>query len=56
MTLFEDAFEKVGELVRQFEEHEAEYLAPKYQETEVRTDFIDKFFSALGWDVRRQDS
>jgi predicted type IV restriction endonuclease len=54
LTPFDSAFEKVGELVRQFEEHEVEYLAPKYQETEVRTDFIDKFFTALGWDVRHE--
>ncbi|MDP4198937.1 MAG: TaqI-like C-terminal specificity domain-containing protein [Bacteroidota bacterium] len=54
LTPFEDAFLKVGELARQFEEHETEYLSPKYQESEVRTDFIDKFFSALGWDVRHE--
>ena len=51
---FDASFEKVSELVHLFAEHEAEYLSPKYQESEVRTDFIDKFFIALGWDVHHR--
>ncbi len=37
-----------------FREHEKAYLAPTYQESQVRQDFIDKYFTALGWDVSHQ--
>jgi adenine-specific DNA-methyltransferase len=37
--------------VADFKAQEAAYLAPGYQESQVRQDFIDKFFAALGWDV-----
>ncbi len=55
MTPFEAAYEQVAELVRKFREHDDQYLQPKYQESEARADFIDKFFSALGWDVRHTE-
>ncbi len=38
-------------LVADFAANEKQYLAPNYQEAEVRKDFIDKFLIALGWDV-----
>ena len=38
-------------MVARFKANEARYLSPSYQEAEVRKDFIDKFFIALGWDV-----
>jgi len=51
MANFEDAFNTVCELVRDFKENEDRYFSPQYQEAEVRRDFIDKFFESLGWDV-----
>jgi predicted type IV restriction endonuclease len=48
---FEESFEKISKLAATFQENEARYLSPNYQEVEVRKDFIDKFFIALGWDV-----
>lgn len=54
MTPFESAFEAVAKLVHHFETSEDYYLSNKYQESEVRTDYIDKFWTALGWDVRHQ--
>jgi adenine-specific DNA-methyltransferase len=48
---FDTAFTKVSELVELFRENEAHYLESKYQESEARKDFIDKFWIALGWDV-----
>lgn len=30
------------------------YLNPDYKEAQVRQEFIDPFFSALGWDVRNE--
>jgi len=51
MPNFENAFNTVCELVKDFKENEHRYLSPQYQEAEVRRDFIDKLFEALGWDV-----
>ncbi len=47
----EQAFEIVKQLVKDFQAQEAAYLSPTYREAQVRQDFIDKFFTALGWDV-----
>ena len=48
---FDDAFAAVQPLVVDFHANRSHYLSPTYQESEVRTDFINKFFTALGWDV-----
>jgi adenine-specific DNA-methyltransferase len=45
------AFEAVKQLVEDFKNNEKFYLSDKYQESQARQDFIDKFFAALGWDV-----
>jgi adenine-specific DNA-methyltransferase len=45
-----EAFDKIRQLVEDFKQQEAFYLSPAYQEIQVRQDFIDKFFPALGWD------
>jgi hypothetical protein len=45
-------FEKqLTALVDKFAKHHADYLRAEYSETEVRAEFIDQFFAALGWDV-----
>ncbi len=54
MARFDEAFERVQKLVREFEANEPYYLSANYQESEVRTDYIDKFWNALGWDVRHK--
>ncbi|MBU2447564.1 MAG: type I restriction enzyme HsdR N-terminal domain-containing protein [Bacteroidetes bacterium] len=46
-----EAHNKIKQLVKHFKEQEITYLSPGYQESQVRQDFIDKFFTALGWDV-----
>jgi len=51
MTPFDAAFREVQNLVATFQANERHYLSPAYQESEARKDFIDKFFTALGWDV-----
>ena len=48
---FEAAFEQIKKLVEDFKANEKYYLSKDYQEAEVRKDYIDKFFIALGWDV-----
>ncbi len=50
-TLFQAAFAQVQKLVADFKVNESAYLDPAYSEAQVRQDFIDKFFTALGWDV-----
>ncbi len=47
----EKALELIKQLVTDFKAQESAYLSPSYQESQVRQDFIDKFFTALGWDV-----
>ncbi len=51
MTNQESAFEQISILVKDFKENETKYLSPDYGEADVRTDFINKFLNALGWDV-----
>ncbi|RZK25830.1 MAG: endonuclease [Flavobacterium sp.] len=55
MSNFDAAFDKVIELVNDFEDNFNHYVRPDYSEAHVRLDFIDKFFIALGWDVRNDN-
>lgn len=41
----------ISKLVRRFNEQRDVYLSGSYNETQVRRDFIDPFFKALGWDI-----
>lgn len=45
------AFNTVANLVKDFKTNESKFLSPNYSEADVRKDFIDKFFDAMGWDV-----
>lgn len=51
---FESAFERVQKLAQDFDTGKDYYLSSSYQEPEVRKDFIDKLFIALGWDVNHE--
>ena len=42
---------EIADLVSRFEMHYDEYKQPHYKEADVRGEFIDPFFEALGWDV-----
>ncbi|KXA95217.1 hypothetical protein AKJ36_01250 [candidate division MSBL1 archaeon SCGC-AAA259I07] len=42
---------RVQELVQAYDQRKEEYRHEDYNESEVRADFIDPFFEALGWDV-----
>ena len=42
---------EIRRLVENFAEHRATYHRPGYNETQLRQDFLDPFFIALGWDV-----
>lgn len=45
------ALEKIKTLIERFEEQYPSYKKAEYNETLARKDFIDPFFSALGWDM-----
>jgi adenine-specific DNA-methyltransferase len=51
---FDDAFERVQRLVERFRANHQRYLLSDYNEAEVRKEFIDKFWIALGWDVNHE--
>ncbi len=42
---------KIIELMEKFERDQDIYRSSQYNETELRTEFINPFFEALGWDV-----
>ena len=42
---------KISERVRRYAMRFKEYTRPTYNETEVRVEFVNPFFKALGWDV-----
>ena len=43
---------QLTELTELFERNKKEYNTQAYDEANTRTDFIDKFFELLGWDIR----
>ncbi len=54
-SALEQARKKISRLAATFRANEGRYLSSNYQEAEVRKDFIDKFFIALGWDVNHDE-
>ena len=44
----------VIDLVERFESNHETYKNPAYNETQVRREFLDPFFVALGWDVENK--
>jgi hypothetical protein len=44
------------QLVENFEIHRRAYLSQDYNEAQVRLEFIDPFFEALGWDMFNKQS
>lgn len=51
MSPFDSAHALICELIADFTAHQAIYMASSYSEAQARVDFIDKFWTALGWDV-----
>lgn len=54
MYSFEKSLIEISRLVDDFKANESHYLDPSYSEADVRNDFINKFYIALGWDVRHE--
>ena len=46
--------EALRELVRKFEKDKNHYLQKGYPEAQVRIDFLNPFFDALGWDIENK--
>ncbi len=51
---FQEAYRLMSSLVTDFKANEKHFLNPSYSEADIRNDFINKFFIALGWDVRHE--
>ncbi|RAL97727.1 type I restriction enzyme HsdR N-terminal domain-containing protein [Agrobacterium sp. MS2] len=47
--------DNVLKLVKRFDEQKTAYLSGGYNETQVRRDFIDPLFKALGWDIDNEN-
>ena len=45
---------KLTQLTELFERNKKQYYSGEYDEANTRTDFIDKFFELLGWDIRNE--
>ncbi|MGL6225110.1 MAG: hypothetical protein ACRC10_00610 [Thermoguttaceae bacterium] len=52
LTVSPQITEQLRELIELFHVNIAQYKGANYDEANTRTDFIDKFFELLGWDVR----
>ncbi len=46
-----EAFKQISDLVERFQRNIDAYHSPAYNETQLRIEFVDPFFEALGWDV-----
>jgi hypothetical protein len=46
-----EAVKQVSSIIDRFQRNIEAYRSPAYNETQLRIEFIDPFFEALGWDV-----
>jgi len=44
----------IPDLIQRFERNREAYHSGTYKETQLRHEFIDPFFEALGWDVNNK--
>ncbi|MDD5223122.1 MAG: hypothetical protein PHE84_03955 [bacterium] len=45
---------QILDLVERFEKNFESYKSPAYNEEQLRSEFLEPFFKALGWDVYTQ--
>ncbi|MBT3210342.1 MAG: N-6 DNA methylase [Bacteroidetes bacterium] len=45
----------VKDLVKKYNSNRKTYLKASYNETQLRTDFLDPFFELLGWDIKNSE-
>lgn len=41
-------------LVEKFDENREQFTSPSYNEAQLRQEFLDPFFGALGWDIENK--
>ncbi|MCF6149657.1 MAG: hypothetical protein E3K37_13470 [Candidatus Kuenenia sp.] len=46
--------QKLVDLTERFHNNRESYCSSQYNETQLRREFIDPFFSLLGWDVNNE--
>jgi predicted type IV restriction endonuclease len=46
--------QEILNLVERYQRNREEYESGKYNETQLRREFLDPFFKALGWDVANE--
>ncbi len=46
---------QISGLVERFERNIEAYRSPTYNEAQLRSEFLDPFFEALGWDVSNKE-
>jgi hypothetical protein len=44
----------INELVKKYDSNREYYLSAKYNETQLRADFLDPLFELLGWDIKNK--
>lgn len=52
---FPEKLEKLKKLVGTFKSNLDQYKDSSYKEARLRTDFIDKFFELLDWDISNEE-
>jgi hypothetical protein len=45
----------ITDLVERFGQNHESYKSGQYNETQIRREFLDPFFEALGWDVENKN-
>lgn len=45
---------EIADLIERFDRNRESYLTGNYNETQLRREFLDPFFTALGWDVENK--
>ncbi len=46
---------QIKDLVKKYHSNRETYLKANYNETQLRTDFLDPFFELLGWDIKNEE-
>ena len=46
---------QIKDLVKKYHSNRETYLKANYNETQLRTDFLDPFFELLGWDIKNSE-
>jgi type I restriction-modification system DNA methylase subunit len=44
----------INELIKKYERDRSHYLSTNYNETQLRSDFLDPLFELLGWDIKNK--